>query len=79
MDDIVEIQRSNWSGKLEEAVLRVFAEGWHRSPEEGWDGLEGRESFRAFHDRTTGAILTERGIRTNPRAPRTSPPDQRTP
>ena len=69
VNDIVEIQMPDWSGKLEETVLRVFAEGRHRSPEEWWDGLEGGESFRDFHNRVTGAMLTvlaERGTRPDP-------------
>ena len=82
MNDIVEIQMPDRSGKLDETGVQVFAEGRHPRPEEWWDGLEGGESFREFHDRGTGAllaILTEGGIPDEPaRAPRISPPDERT-
>ncbi len=65
VDDIVEIKMPDWSGELEETVLRIFAEARHRPPEEWWDGLEGGESFRNFHDRITRSlttVLAERGV-----------------
>jgi probable phosphoglycerate mutase len=69
MDDLVEIRMPDWTGELEETVQRVFAEGRERTPEQWWDGLDGGESFRAFHDRVTAAllqILSERGTRPDP-------------
>ncbi len=65
VDDIVEIKMPDWSGELEETVLRIFVEARHRPPEEWWDGLEGGESFRNFHDRITRSlttVLAERGV-----------------
>jgi probable phosphoglycerate mutase len=65
IEDITEIRMPDWSNQLEEAVQRIFSEARHRSPEEWWDGLDGGESFRAFHDRVTKALLgflADRGI-----------------
>lgn len=65
VDDIIEIKMPDWSGELEETVQRIFAEARHRPPEEWWDGLEGGESFRSFHDRITRSlttVLAERGV-----------------
>ena len=65
VDDIVEIRMPDWSGELEARVQRIFIEARHRPPEEWWDGLEGGESFRDFHDRITRSlttVLAERGV-----------------
>ena len=65
VDDIVEIKMPDWSGELEETVLRIFVEARHRPPQEWWEGLEGGESFRSFHDRITRSlttVLAERGV-----------------
>ncbi|GBD84094.1 phosphoserine phosphatase 1 [bacterium BMS3Abin02] len=67
--DLVEIRMPDWTGMLEATVQRIFAEGRDRSPEEWWNGIEGGESFRDFHERVTSAmlrILDERGIRPDP-------------
>ena len=69
VDDIVEIKMPDWTGRLEETVRSVFRDAQHRPPEEWWDGLDGGESFRDFHDRVTNAllgILAKRGVRPDP-------------
>jgi probable phosphoglycerate mutase len=63
---LAEISAPPWDGAPEDQVLRVFAEGRARPVEEQWDGIEGGESFRDFHQRVTGgltAMLAERGTR----------------
>ncbi len=73
VDDLLEIQMPNWEGVTEEAVIDIFRTTRHRSPEEWWDGLEGGESFRDFHDRVTTALdrlLKARGITKNLEDPR---------
>lgn len=67
--DITEIRMPDWTGRLEEEVQRIFADSRSRPPEEWWDGLGDGESFRAFHDRVTGAIrrlLSDRSIHPDP-------------
>lgn len=69
VDDLVEIKMPDWTGELEATVQRIFAEGRRRTPEQWWEGLDGGESFRDFHDRVTGALLTtlaERGTKPDP-------------
>lgn len=69
VDDIVEIKMPDWTGKLEATVRRIFREAQHRPPEKWWEGLDGGESFRDFHDRVTNAllcVLAERGVRPDP-------------
>lgn len=69
IEDIAEIRMPDWPDQLEETVQRIFADARHRSPEEWWEGLPGGESFRAFHDRVTNAVLgflADRGIRPDP-------------
>lgn len=65
VDDLVEVKLPNWEGVTEEAVIEIFKDSKGRSPNEWWDGLEGGESFRTFHNRVTGALdqlLAERGV-----------------
>ncbi|MEZ5175027.1 MAG: histidine phosphatase family protein [Acidimicrobiia bacterium] len=65
IDDLVEVRMPDWSGMSEEAVINIFKTTKHRSPEEWWQGLDGGESFRDFHNRVTTALdhlLAERGI-----------------
>lgn len=65
VDDFIEVRMPDWSGMSEEAVINVFMTTKHRSPEEWWQGLDGGESFREFHERVTTALdklLAERGI-----------------
>ena len=67
--DLVEIRMPDWTGMLEATVQRIFAKGRDRSPEEWWNGIDGGESFRAFHERVTEAmlrLLDERGVRRDP-------------
>ena len=69
IDDLLEIQFPDWSGELEETVVRIFDEGKHRSPEEWWDGMPGGESFRSFHERVTTAmekLLADHGVTPDP-------------
>ena len=63
---LAEIRNPTWEGQPQEHVEKLFAEQRQRPVEALWDGLEGGESFHAFHDRvTTGvqAYLATRGIR----------------
>jgi probable phosphoglycerate mutase len=65
VEDIVEIRMPDWTGELEERVKSIFIEARHRPPEEWWEGMEGGESFRDFHDRITRSlttVLAERGV-----------------
>lgn len=67
--DLTEIKMPDWSGQLEETVQRLFIDARSRPPDDWWDGMEGGESFRAFHDRVTGsidAVLAERGVQPDP-------------
>jgi len=69
VDDIVEIKMPDWSGELEETVQRIFIDAMHRPADEWWQGLEGGESFRDFHERVTRAIdviLAQRGMTPDP-------------
>lgn len=66
VDDLVEVKMPDWEGITEAAVVKIFMTTKHRSPDEWWEGLEGGESFRVFHDRVTTALdglLAEHGIR----------------
>jgi probable phosphoglycerate mutase len=69
VDDIVEIRMPDWSGELEATVQRIFADARHRPPDDWWEGLEGGESFRDFHERITRsftAVLGARGVHPDP-------------
>ena len=69
VDDIIEIQMPDWTGKLESEVQRIFRKNRSRSPEEWWDGLQDGESFRDFHNRVSGAmeqILATRSVVPDP-------------
>lgn len=69
VDDLVEIKMPDWSGELEETVQRLFIDARDRSPEDWWEGMEGGESFRDFHDRVTRSlttVLAERGVHPDP-------------
>lgn len=73
VEDLLEIQMPNWEGVTEEAVIEIFRNTKHRTPDEWWDGLPGGESFRNFHDRVTTALdtlLAERGVTRNNEDPR---------
>ncbi len=72
VDELVEVRMPDWSGISEEAVINIFKTTKHRSPDEWWNGLDGGESFRAFHDRVTTALdnlLAERGVTKDPEDP----------
>ncbi|GMQ84942.1 MAG: histidine phosphatase family protein [Acidimicrobiia bacterium] len=69
VDDIVEIKMPDWSGELEETVQRLFIDARDRPPQQWWEGMEGGESFRDFHDRITQAltgVLAGRGVHPDP-------------
>ncbi len=64
---LAEISNPRWEGAPVEHVEQVFAEQRLRPVDELWEGLEGGESFRDFHDRvTTGLVeeLASLGLRT---------------
>ena len=63
VDDLLEIQMPDWSGELEETVQRIFIDARQRPTEEWWEGMEGGESFRHFHDRVTRSIIQVLGAR----------------
>ena len=65
IDDLIEVKMPDWTGVTEEAVIDIFKTTKHRTPDEWWSGLEGGESFRAFHNRVTSCLddlLAERGV-----------------
>ncbi len=64
--DLEEIRMPDWSNEPEESVQRVFDEARGRLPDDWWDGMPGGESFHAFHDRISAAmldVLAARGAR----------------
>jgi len=65
VEDLVEFKMPDWTGISEEKVIEIFKTTKHRTPDEWWEGLDGGESFRDFHERVTSALddlLAERGI-----------------
>ena len=65
VENLVEVKMPNWEGVTEEAVIEIFKSSRDRTPDEWWDGLEGGESFRTFHNRVTGALdllLAQQGV-----------------
>jgi probable phosphoglycerate mutase len=65
IEDLTEVRMPDWTGVTEEAVIDIFKTTKHRTPDEWWDGLDGGESFREFHDRVTTCLdnlLAERGV-----------------
>lgn len=65
IDDLVEFKMPDWTGISEEKIIEIFKTTKHRTPEEWWEGLDGGESFREFHERVTTALdklLAERGV-----------------
>jgi probable phosphoglycerate mutase len=73
VENLVEVKMPDWEGVTEEAVIEIFTNSKHRTPEEWWDGLEGGESFRTFHNRVTETLdflLEERGISQDENDPR---------
>lgn len=84
VDGLLEIQMPEWDGTPEETVQQLFAESYQRPPDEWWDGMEGGESFRDFHDRVTKTIdeiLAANGVTRDEVDPTQlwdmEPPDQR--
>lgn len=64
-EDLVEFKMPDWTGITEETVIEIFKTTKHRTPDEWWEGLDGGESFREFHERVTTALdtlLAERGV-----------------
>ena len=67
--DLVEVKMPDWEGVTEEKVIEIFKTTKHRTPDEWWEGLQGGESFRTFHNRVTTALddlLAERGMVRDP-------------
>lgn len=65
VDDLIEMITPDWEGTPIDQVYAIFQEQRHRPFEEWWEGLPGGESFSAFHDRVSGAMLTilnDRGV-----------------
>jgi probable phosphoglycerate mutase len=65
VNDLIEVGMPDWTGVSEEAVIKIFKTTRHRTPEEWWEGLDGGESFREFHNRVTTALdqlLADRGV-----------------
>ena len=84
IDELTEIKMPNWQDTPEETVQQIFADSYGRPPEEWWNGLEGGESFRDFHDRITTAVdglLNRHGVTRDEVDPTQlwdmEPPDQR--
>ncbi|MCC6552886.1 MAG: histidine phosphatase family protein [Polyangiaceae bacterium] len=66
IDDLDEMRLPDWTGEPAATVARIFQDARRRPPEAWWDGIEGGESFRAFHERIASAmarLLAERGVR----------------
>jgi probable phosphoglycerate mutase len=57
IDDLTEIKMPDLTGAPSEAVAEVFRTMYSRQPAEWWDGMPGGESFRAFHERVTSAVV----------------------
>lgn len=61
-----------WEGSPAAAVDDMFVRAQRRHPEEWWEGLDGGESFRDFHNRVWSgfeATLAELGVRTSQHHP----------
>ena len=56
VDDLTEIKMPDWSETPEATVQQIFNDSYRRPPTEWWDGMEGGESFRDFHNRITTAV-----------------------
>lgn len=68
LDWLAELRNPEWDG-TDHDVERIFAEARRRPAEAHWEGLEGGESFREFHDRVVGGLrglLGELGVRPDP-------------
>ncbi|MEM9034396.1 MAG: histidine phosphatase family protein [Actinomycetota bacterium] len=68
LDWLAELRNPVWDG-TDHDVERIFSEARRRPAEAHWDGLEGGESFREFHDRVVTGLrgfLAERGVRPDP-------------
>jgi probable phosphoglycerate mutase len=84
IDGLTEIKMPDWSDTPESTVQRIFDESYRRPPHQWWDGIEGGESFRDFHDRVTRTvdhIMKSHGVTRDSTDPTQlwdmEPPDQR--
>lgn len=62
---LAEIGVPAWEGEPAEYVERMFAQQRLRPVDELWEGLDGAESFHAFHDRVAGGwkdLLADLGV-----------------
>lgn len=67
--ELTEIKMPDWSQTPAETVQSIFAGARSRPLDDWWEGIPGGESFRAFHERITGALetlLRERGAEPDP-------------
>lgn len=65
IDDLVEIRLPDWAHLSPFDVAEKFRESRRRELDAWWEGIEGGESFRAFHARIQAIVLTilrDRGI-----------------
>ena len=65
IDDLVEIRLPDWAHLSPFDVAEKFRESRRRELDEWWEGIEGGESFRHFHARIQGVVLSilrERGV-----------------
>lgn len=84
VEGLTEIKMPDWTGTPEAMVQQIFDDSYRRPPSEWWEGLEGGESFRDFHDRITttiDGILQSHGVTRDSTDPtqlwEMGPPDER--
>lgn len=68
LDWLAELRNPAWDG-TDHDVERIFSDARRRPAEAHWDGLEGGESFRGFHQRVVGGLrdlLAAAGVRPDP-------------
>lgn len=58
VDDLMEMIIPGLEGTPIDQVSAMFEAQRHQPVEEWWEGFPGGESFRSFHDRVSGAMLT---------------------
>jgi probable phosphoglycerate mutase len=84
VEGLTEIKMPDWTGTPEATVRQIFDDSYRRPPSEWWEGLDGGESFRDFHDRITTTvddILKSHGVTRDSTDPTQlwdmGPPDER--
>ncbi|MEE8330691.1 MAG: histidine phosphatase family protein [Acidimicrobiia bacterium] len=83
-DGLTEIMMPDWSDTPEATVQQIFNESYQRPPTDWWEGIDGGESFRDFHNRittTVDGILKSHGVTRDSTDPtqlwEMDPPDER--